>query len=53
MMWLEEDQLQARFLIHDRESEFSAGFRRLSGDSDIRCRRFVGGLLRHYHCAAA
>jgi hypothetical protein len=27
MMWLEDKQLGARFLIHDRDSKFSARFR--------------------------
>ncbi len=39
MMWLDEQQLQARFLIHDRDSKFSAGFRRLFHGADIRCVR--------------
>jgi len=39
MMWLEENQLQARFLIHDRDSKFSAGFRRLFRNAGIRCLR--------------
>ena len=38
-MWLDENQIRARFLIHDRDTKFSAGFRRLFGDADIRCLR--------------
>jgi putative transposase len=36
MMWLEEQQLQARFLIHDRDSRFSSAFRRLFRNAGIR-----------------
>jgi putative transposase len=39
LMWLEEQQLEARSLIHDRDSKFSAAFRRLFHDSGIRCLR--------------
>ncbi len=39
MMWLEDQQLEARFLIHDRDTKFSAAFRRLFSSSDIRCLR--------------
>jgi putative transposase len=38
-MWLEDQQLEARFLIHDRDSKFSAAFRRLFGSAEIRCLR--------------
>ncbi len=39
MMWFEENQIHARFLIHDRDTKFSAGFRRLFKSADIRCLR--------------
>jgi len=39
MMWLEENHIHARFLVHDRDTKFSAGFRRLFGGADIRCLR--------------
>jgi putative transposase len=39
MMWLEDRRLGARFLIHDRDSKFSAGFRGLFGSAGIRCLR--------------
>jgi putative transposase len=39
LMWLEDQQLEARFLIHDRDSKFSAAFRRLFGSAEIRCLR--------------
>ncbi|MHC4697859.1 MAG: integrase core domain-containing protein [Planctomycetota bacterium] len=39
MMWLEDQQLGARFLIHDRDSKFSAAFRRLFKCDGIRCLR--------------
>ncbi len=39
MMWLEEQQVEGRFLIHDRDSKFSAQFRRLFHNSDIGCLR--------------
>jgi putative transposase len=39
MMWLEEQRLEARFLIHDRDSKFSAAFRRLFRNAGIRCLR--------------
>ena len=35
MMWLDEQGLQARFLIHDRDTKFSAGFRRLFQTSGV------------------
>ena len=39
MMWLNEQQVEARFLIHDHDSKFSAEFRRLFHNSGIRCLR--------------
>ena len=39
MMWLEDQQLEARFLIHDRDTKFSAAFRRLFKSDGIRCLR--------------
>ncbi len=39
MMWLDDQQLRARFLIHDRDTKFSAGFRHLFGSAGIRCLR--------------
>ena len=39
MMWLEEQQLEARFFIHDRDSKFSTAFRRLFHSAGIRCLR--------------
>ncbi len=39
MMWLEEQQLGARFLIHDRDRKFSAAFRRLFQSAGVRCVR--------------
>ena len=39
MMWFEENQIHARFLIHDRDTKFSAGFRRLFKSADTRCLR--------------
>ena len=39
LMWLEDQQLEARFLIHDRDSKFSAAFRRLFVSAEIRCLR--------------
>ncbi|UCE58435.1 MAG: transposase [Phycisphaerales bacterium] len=39
MMWLDDHELEARFLIHDRDSKFSAVFRRLCGSSGIQCVR--------------
>ena len=39
LMWLEEQQLQVRFLIHDRDSKFSGAFRRLLHSAGIRCVR--------------
>ncbi|HUU98097.1 MAG TPA: integrase core domain-containing protein [Phycisphaerae bacterium] len=39
MMWLDEHQLQARFLIHDRDTKFTTGFRRLFKSAGIRCLR--------------
>ncbi|MHC4698759.1 MAG: integrase core domain-containing protein, partial [Planctomycetota bacterium] len=39
MMWLEDQQLGARFLIHDRDTKFSAAFRRLFKSDGIRCLR--------------
>ena len=39
MMWLEDHELEARFLIHDRDSKFSAAFRRLFKSDGIRCLR--------------
>jgi len=35
MMWLDDQQLEARFLIHDRDSKFSKRFRRLFTGSGI------------------
>jgi putative transposase len=39
LMWLEDRGLGARFLIHDRDSKFTAGFRRLFKGAGIRCLR--------------
>ena len=39
MVWLEEQQLEARFLIHDHDSKFSSAFRRLFRSAGIRCLR--------------
>jgi len=39
MMWLDDQQLGARFLIHDRDTKFSAAFRRLFKGDGIRCLR--------------
>jgi putative transposase len=39
MMWLEDQHLEARFLIHDRDSKFSLAFRRLFHGSGVRCVR--------------
>ncbi len=39
MMWLEDNQIHARFLIHDRDTKFSAGFRRLFKNAGTRCLR--------------
>jgi putative transposase len=39
MMWLEEEQLEVRFLIHDRDGKFSSGFRSLFKSASIRCLR--------------
>ena len=39
MMWLDEQQLEARFLIHDRDRKFSVAFRRLFHCSGICCLR--------------
>ncbi len=39
MMWLEDQHLEARFLIHDRNTKFSAAFRRLFKSDGIRCWR--------------
>jgi hypothetical protein len=38
-MWLEEQQSEAPFLIHDRDSKFSAAFRDLFRIAGIRCLR--------------
>ena len=35
MMWLDSEQLEARFLIHDRDTKFSSAFRSLLANSDI------------------
>jgi putative transposase len=39
LMWLEEQQLEARFLIHDRDSKFSTAFRQLFRNAGVRCLR--------------
>ncbi len=39
LMWLDDQGLGARFLIHDRDSKFSTRFRRLFKSADIRCVR--------------
>ena len=39
MMWFEDNHIHARFLIHDRDTKFSAGFRRLFKSADTRCLR--------------
>lgn len=36
LMWLEEQQLGARFLLHDRDSKFSTAFRELIRSAGIR-----------------
>lgn len=38
-MWLDDQQVEARFLIHDCDSKYSVQFRRLFHNSDIRCLR--------------
>ena len=39
LMWLDDQGLGARFLIHDRDSKFSTKFRCLFKSADIRCLR--------------
>lgn len=39
MMWLEEQNLQSRFLIHDRDAKFSTAFRELFRNAGVRCLR--------------
>lgn len=39
LMWLDDQGLKVRFLIHDRDSKFSARFRGLFKSADIRCVR--------------
>ncbi len=39
MMWLEEQGLSVRFLIHDRDTKFTTGFRRLFQGPGMRCLR--------------
>jgi putative transposase len=39
LMWLEDQQLEARFLIHDRDRKFSAAFRNLFRNAGTRCLR--------------
>jgi putative transposase len=39
LMWLEDEQLEARFLIHDRDTKFTNGFRRLFQGPGKRCLR--------------
>jgi putative transposase len=39
LIWLEDQRLEARFLIHDRDSKFSTAFRSLFRSEDIRCLR--------------
>ena len=39
MMWLEDQHLEARFLIHDRDTKFSAAFSSLFKSDGIRCLR--------------
>ena len=39
MMWLDDQQLEARFLIHDRDTKFSSAFRRLFRSAGVRCLR--------------
>jgi putative transposase len=39
LMWLDDQGLGARFLIHDRNTKFSTRFRRLFKSADIRCVR--------------
>jgi putative transposase len=36
-MWLEEQDLDAAFLIHDRDTKFAAGFRDIFASDEIRC----------------
>lgn len=36
LMWLEDNGIDARFLIHDRDTKFSAAFRQLIRDAGIR-----------------
>jgi putative transposase len=60
MMWLEDQQLEARFLIHDWDSKFSAAFRalvrsagirplrtpKLAPDANAFCEAWIGALKR-------
>jgi putative transposase len=39
LMWLDEQGIKARLLIHDRDTKFSIRFRRLFKSADIRCVR--------------
>jgi putative transposase len=39
LMWLDDQGLEARFLIHDRDSKFSKAFRRLFSSAGTRCVR--------------
>ncbi len=36
LMWLDDQQLEARFLIHDRDSKFSTAFRELFRSAGVR-----------------
>lgn len=60
LMWLDEHDLQARFLIHDRDSKFSAAFRnvfrnagtrplrtpKLAPDANAFCEAWIGAAKR-------
>lgn len=63
LMWLEDQQLDARFLIHDRNSKFSGGFRRvirsagtrtplLAPDANAFAESWIGAIKRECldHC---
>lgn len=39
LMWLDDQGLEARFLIHDRDTKFSTRFRCLFKSADVRCVR--------------
>ncbi|MCB9852837.1 MAG: transposase [Phycisphaerales bacterium] len=39
LMWIDDEKLESRFLIHDRDSKFSSGFRDVFKHADMRCLR--------------